>query len=301
MPYNPPKQVMVMKFVLSSSFCDLAALPELAQAADRSGWCGMSFSDHVVHPETLKTPYPYTETGERRWEAFTQWPDPIVMIGALAMVTKNLRFMNNILVLPMRNPFLAAKSIATAAVLSDNRINLCIGVGWCKDEFELLQQDFHTRGRRCDEMVEVMRKLWQGGWVEHDGPFYPFERLEMTPAPSEPVPIWVGGISDAALKRAARLGDGWVSDLQSSADIEAAIKKIHEYRKVYGRDHLPFDVMATPNDAFMPDQYAELREKGVTHIMTQPWFFYHQAPFDTDKQVDAIARYAEDVIRPLNH
>lgn len=241
-----------MKFVLSSSFCELKDIPKLAVAADKAGWSGISFSDHVVHPQQLKMPYPYTDDGERRWPEFTQWPDPMVMIGALASITENIEFMNNIFVLPMRNPFLTAKAVSTAAILSDNRVNLCIGVGWSKDEFELLEQDFHTRGKRCDEIVTILRKLWQGGWQEHDGQFYPFDKLEMTPAPTKQVPIWVGGISKAALKRAARLGDGWVTDLQPSQEIIDSIEAIREYRKEYGRDHLPFNVMATPNDAFLP-------------------------------------------------
>ena len=196
-----------MKFVLSTSFVSIKDIPKLAVACDKAGWHGISFSDHVVHPKQLKkADYPYTKTGERRWDAFTEWPDPMVMIGALSSITNNIEFMNNIYVLPMRNPFFAAKAIATAAVLSSNRVNICIGVGWSKDEFELLEQDFHTRGKRCDEAITVMKKLWHDGytpdadgWVSHDGEFYPFEPLEMSPTPSAHIPIWVGGISKAAL------------------------------------------------------------------------------------------------------
>lgn len=289
-----------MKFVLSTSFVDVKDIPKLAMAADKSGWHGVSFSDHVVHPKELKlTKYPYTEDGERRWEAFTQWPDPMVMIGALSTITERIEFMNNIYVLPMRNPLLAAKAISTAAVLSDNRLNLCLGVGWSKDEFELLEQDFHTRGKRCNEAIEVLQTLFKGGWQSYQGEFYQFDELEMTPAPSKPVPIWVGGMSKAALNRVAKYGDGWVSDLQTSEEIVSMINTIKEMKEKHGRSDVPLNVMATPNDAFMPEQYIELREAGVTHIMTQPWFFYHQEPFTVEKQIDAIERYAADVIAPL--
>ncbi|CAA0120084.1 putative protein [BD1-7 clade bacterium] len=285
-----------MKFVLSASFTPVREIPQLAIEADLCGWSGISFSDHVVHPQKLAlTQYPYTDDGERRWDAFTEWPDPMVMIGALSTITKNIEFMNNVFVLPMRNPLLVAKSVSTAAVLSNNRVNLCIGVGWSKDEYVLLEQDFHTRGKRCNEAIEILRKLFQGGWVSHDGPFYPFDTLEMTPVPEKPVPIWVGGMSDAALRRAALLGDGWVSDLQSSADILASIAKIQALREETGITR-PFAVMATPNDAFMPEQYAALKEGGVTHIMTQPWFFYHKQPFSTEARLDAVRQYASDVI-----
>ncbi len=289
-----------MKFVLSTSFSTVAHLTQLAPVADECGWEAMSFSDHVVHPEAIDTPYPYTKDGSRRWEAFTDWPDPFVMAGALATITKRLKFTNNIFVLPMRNPFLVAKAISTAAIVSNNRIIPAIGVGWSKDEFQLMQQDFHTRGKRADEMVEVMRLLWSGEMVEYEGKHYQFNKLEMNPAPTAHIPIWVGGISDAAMKRAARLGDGWVTDLQTSNEIIECINKVNGYRKEYGRDHLPFSVMATPSDAFTVDGYKKLEDNGVTHILTMPWPFYHGETDDIDKKIDGVKRYAEDIIEKMS-
>jgi probable F420-dependent oxidoreductase len=290
-----------MHFVISTSFSSVADLKKLAITADSFGWEAMSFSDHVVNPEKLNTPYPYTKNGERRWQPFTDWPDPWVMIGALASITTKLKFTNNIFVLPMRNPFLVAKAISTAAIISDNRVIPAIGVGWSKDEFELLQQDFHTRGKRADEMIEIMRLLWTGELVEYEGNHYQFPPLEMNPAPSAYIPIWVGGISNAAMRRAARIGDGWVTDLQTSEDILASIAKIQQYRREYGREDRPFSVMATPSDAFTPDAYRRLEDGGVSHILTQPWPFYHGDTQDLDKKIDGIKRYADDYIGALNH
>jgi len=108
-----------MKFVISTSFSTVAHLTKLAPVADQCGWDAMSFSDHVVHPKQISTPYPYTENGERRWKEFTDWPDPLVMIGALSTITTRLHFMNNIFVLPMRNPFLVAKAAGTDAANSN--------------------------------------------------------------------------------------------------------------------------------------------------------------------------------------
>lgn len=289
-----------MHFVLSTSFSSVTDLKKIALAADECGWEAMSFSDHVVNPEKLNTPYPYTENGERRWQPFTDWPDPWVMIGALASITTRLKFTNNIFVLPMRNPFLVAKAISTAAIISDNRVIPAIGVGWSKDEFELLQQDFHTRGKRADEMVEIMRLLWTGELVEYQGRHYQFAPLEMNPAPSAYIPIWVGGISEAAMRRAARIGDGWVTDLQTSEEILASITKIMTYRREYGRDKLPFSVMATPSDAFTPNAYKRLEDGGVSHILTQPWAFYHGDTQDLAKKIDGVKRFADDYISVLN-
>lgn len=289
-----------MKFVLSSSFTSVADLLQLAPVAEQSGWHAMSFSDHVVHPESISTPYPYTRDGSRRWQAFTDWPDPFVLAAALSARTERLRFMNNVFVLPMRNPFLVAKAVSTAEIVSRGRIDLCIGVGWSKDEFELMQQDFHTRGRRCDEMVEILRLLWSGKWVEYHGKYYQFERLEMNPAPGAPIPIWVGGISDPALRRAARLGDGWITDLQSSDDIIDCIARLQAYRREYQREQLPFGIMATPKDAFTLDGYRRLEAHGVSHILTQPWPFYYGNTRDPGQMAAGIQRFAEDIIAPMN-
>ncbi|MGB1458489.1 TIGR03619 family F420-dependent LLM class oxidoreductase, partial [Spongiibacter marinus] len=257
-----------------------------------------SFSDHVVNPETLSHDYPYTEDGERRWQPFTDWPDLWVMIAALAAVTKNLKFTNNIFVLPMRNPFLVAKAISTAAIVSDNRVIPAIGVGWSKDEFGLLQQDFHTRGKRADEMLEILPLLWSGEMVSYEGQFYQFPRLEMNPAPTELPPIWVGGISKAAMRRAAR-HDGWVSDLQTSDEIIDSVKLIRRYREEQGFDPEQFSVMATPSDAFTPDAYRKLEDNGITHILTQPWPFYHGNTDDPAKKRDGVLRYAQDIIAKM--
>lgn len=285
-----------MKFVLSTSFSSVADLTELAPVADSHGWHAMSFSDHVVNPEKISTPYPYTDDGSRRWQPFTDWPDPWVMIGALATITKRLRFTNNIFVLPMRSPFLVAKAISTAAIVSNNRITPAIGVGWSEDEFNLMGADFRTRGKRTDEMLEILRLLWTGEMVSYEGKYYQFDALEMNPAPTGYIPIWIGGISDPAMKRAARLGDGWVTDLQTSAEIIESIERIHAWRREYGREGLPFDIMATPSDAYDVDGYKRLADVGVTHIMTMPWPFYHGDTDELQKKIDSVKRYADDII-----
>ncbi len=287
-----------MKFVVSAAFNDPSHLVPLAVAAEECGFAAMSFPDHVVHPETLDTPYPYTEDGSRRWEAFTPWVDPWVAIGACAAATKTLRFTNNVFVLAMRNPFLAAKAIATAAVLSQGRVTLTIGVGWSKVEYRLMGQDFHTRGRRTDELLEVLRLLWSGEMVEHHGRHYDFDRLEMNPVPPERIPVWVGGISEPALRRAAR-NDGWLSDLQTSAEIAECIATVRREREALGRAGEPFDVMASASDAFTLDGYRRLADAGVTHVLTLPWVFTHGDTQELPKKLDGMKRFAEDVIARL--
>ena len=285
-----------MKFVVPMAFSRMDEILPLARAADECGWDAIAFSDHIVHPESISTAYPYTDSGERRWGAFTDWPDPWVAIGACAAITKNIRFTTNVFVLPIRNPFQVAKAVSTAAVLSGNRITLTIGVGWSKDEYELMGQDFHNRGKRCDEILEILPLLWTGEMVEYHGQYYDFARLEMNPAPSAAIPIWVGGISAAAHRRAARLGDGWISDLQPTDEILQTISDIQVQRAEFGRDHLPFDVMASPNDAWELTGYQRLQAGGVTHLLTMPWVFYHGENPSLEQKIDGIRQFADDII-----
>jgi probable F420-dependent oxidoreductase len=284
-----------MKFVVSLAFSPPSELCRLAKAADESGFFAAAISDHVVHPRRIKTPYPYTDDGSLRWEPFTPWPDPWVAIGAMSAVTERLRFLSSVFVLPMRNPFAVAKAVGTAAVMSNNRIALGIGVGWMKDEFLLMEQDFHTRGKRTNEMIEVLRKLWAGGWVEHHGDFYDFEPLEMSPVPTEEIPIYVGGFSEAALKRAARLGDGWISDVHSTEELREIRDRLVQYRADSERADRPFEIFGVANDAFDLDGYKRLEEAGITHLMTMPWFFYPDG--DTcEGKCDSMRRFQDDII-----
>ncbi len=287
-----------MKFVVSAAFNDPNHLLELARCADECGFEAMAFPDHVVHPERLDTPYPYTPDGSRRWEAFTPWVDPWVAVAACAAVTRRLRFTNNVFVLAMRNPFLAAKAIATAAVLSRGRVTLTLGVGWSNVEYRLMGQEFRNRGRRTDEMIELLRKLWTGEMVSHEGRHYRFDPLEMSPAPPERIPIWIGGISDAALRRAAR-NDGWLSDLQTSAEIAECIATVRRHREEAGRGDEPFDVMASASDAFTLDGYRRLADAVVTHVLTLPWIFTHGDTKVLDEKRDGMRRFADEVIRKL--
>ena len=288
-----------MKFAASLAFSDPTHFCELARAAEESGWDTLVLSDHVVHPEKIETPYPYTADGAPRWKAPAPWPDPWVSVGAMAAVTQRIRFLTGIYVLPLRNPFLVAKAVGTAAVLSGDRVSLGIGVGWMKEEFDLLEQDFRGRGRRADEMIEVLRKLWAGGMVEHHGHFYDFGRLQMSPAPRGRIPIYVGGISEAALRRVGRVGDGWVSDLHTAKELKQIVEQLRVYRAEYGRADEPLEVVAACSDAFDVDGFRRLEEIGVTQLLTMPWLMYGGSTESLDDKRDGLRRFADDIISRL--
>lgn len=284
-----------MQFVIPTAFSPVAHLCEMARAAEAHGWDGVAISDHVAHPERIDSPYPYTRDGAIRWDEHTVWPDPWVAIGAMAAVTTRVRFFTNVYVLALRNPFLAAKMVATAAALSGDRVALGVGVGWCQEEFALAGQEFATRGQRTDEMIEVLRKLWSGDYVEHRGRHYGFERVRMLPAPAAPIPIYGGGLSAPALRRAARL-DGWVSDLHTRAELAEIAATLRRLRAEVGRTDAPFAIVASCVDAFDADGIRRLADIGVTHYATAPWLFYGGAWNSLPDKVDGLRRFADDVI-----
>ncbi|AIY15726.2 oxidoreductase [Pimelobacter simplex] len=252
----------------------------------------------MVDLETIETPYPYTSDGRRRWDTDVDWPDPWVTIGALSQVTTRLQFFTSIYVSAMRNPFVVAKAVGTAAALSGGRVALGVGVGWCRDEFELLDEDFGTRGRRTDEGLDLMRELWQPGWTEFAGEFYRCDRLVMRPEPPGPIPVWVGGMSDVALRRAAR-NDGWIGDM---ATVDEAIEigaRLREMRRVAGRDpEEPFAVVPALTDALRPEDFARASRGGVTMCMTMPWMYYYPQHAPLEQKLDGITRFGADVIAP---
>lgn len=285
-----------MKFVVSLAFTDPLQLAALASAADRAGFAYASLSDHLVHPQKLQTPYPYTEDGTPRWPPFTSWPDPWVTVGSLAAQTERLHFYTSVYVLSLRDPYSVAKTVGTAAVLSGGRVALGIGAGWMKDEFLLVDREFHNRGKRTNEMISVLRKLWSGGWVEHHGEFYDFDPLEMTPVPPSKIPIYVGGVSKPALRRAASLADGWISDLHDFAELKMLLGEVKAYRADGERADEPFVVFASVTDAAGIDGYRRLEDIGVTHVVTFPWVFYHGLTERLDEKIDGIARFGDEVI-----
>jgi probable F420-dependent oxidoreductase len=271
----------------------------IAVAAEAAGFDSVALSDHVFLPEQLESKYPYTPDGKPQFASDEQWADPWVAVGAMAQATTTLRFVTNVYVLPLRNPFVVAKAVGTAAYLSNDRVMLGVGAGWMREEFEQMGQAFAKRGARMEEMIDVLRALWRGGQVEHHGEFYDFDRLEMAPAPDRPVPIYIGGTSELALRRAARIGDGWVGmyhSVEELADISTLIRK---ERTAVGRGDEPFDLVASPQLKPDPATVAALEAAGVTTLLTSAWMGRGIMRVSREQAVDLIGAYGERFIRPL--
>lgn len=288
-----------MRFSISLAYLPVAEMTALAEAADRLGYHSVALADHVVDLEQIATKYPYTPDGARRWQpGAVPWPDPWVLFAGLAARTTRLRFFTSVYLLAMRDPFLAAKSIGTAAVLSGDRVALGVGVGWCREEFELIGADFGTRGRRTDEALRLLEQLLTPGVTEFEGEFYTAPRLTMEPTPSERVPVYVGGLSEVAMRRAAR-HDGWIGDLYTMAEAAAHARRLAELREEAGNDR-PFSVLTALTDAFLPEHFLQAAASGVTDVMTMPWAYYHGLDADLDRKIDGLERFADEVVDPVS-
>lgn len=271
--------------------------PRIASAAEEAGFDSVAVSDHVVYPARLDSRYPYTPDGVPLFSPDEDWPDPWVAVGAMSAVTSRLRFLTNVYVLPLRNPFVVAKAVGTAAYLSRGRVGLGIGAGWMAEEFELMGQPFARRGKRMDEMVEVVRTLWRGGMVEHHGEFYDFDPVEMRPAPPAPVPIYVGGHSEIAMRRAATLGDGWLGMYYSVEELEQHCRTLERAREDAGTADRPFEIIASPMVTPTAENCERLEAAGVTTILTSAWMAQGVlGPDSTEQAIELIATFGERFI-----
>jgi probable F420-dependent oxidoreductase len=288
-----------MRFTISLPFTPPDHLLPIARAAEAAGWDAISVPDSVFFPEEVSAGYPYTSDGKRFWPAEAPWPDPWVAIPAMAAVTERLSFFTNVMKVGIREPLLVAKTVTSTAAMFEGRIGLGVGLSWIPEEFSWLGQEMKTRGKRLDEGIEILRACLAGGWVEHHGKHYDFDRLMMAPAPVEPVPIYVGGHSEPALKRAARLGDGWIAVQVTPDEIAETVPKLHAFREEYGTADRPFEIKVTP--LVMPSIEAmdELAALGVTDVITVPWYFYGGDPEALDTKLRDLERFADEIITPI--
>ncbi|WP_373092978.1 TIGR03619 family F420-dependent LLM class oxidoreductase [Zhongshania sp.] len=253
-----------MKFWQCLAMLDMEELPTLARHAEDLGFEGITLGEHLITFAEQYEHYDYSKNSQIRWYPETHWPEPWVQIGALSQVTTTLKFLNTLYVLPLRDPFHAAKLISTAANLCDGRLILGAGIGWQKSEFELVGQNFHDRGKRTDEMLAVMKQLWTGESVTYQGDYYQFPALQMSPRLKHSLPICIGGFSEAALQRAAR-NDGWVGAQHEMDDIEKLIPALRHFREQAGLPWESFEIALGLYDNSEAN-LERCRELGVTML-----------------------------------
>jgi len=296
-----------MQFWLSiTTIPEQDQLLAVAKLAEEAGFDGITVADHLLMPTRIDSRYPYTEDGAMWWPPETPWPDPWVTLAAMAAVTTRLRFASNICLAALRDPIVLAKQVSTAAVLSQGRMVLGVAAGWMREEYDLLGVDFASRGRRLDELLLAMRALWSGDAVAHQGEFFRFAEAIMCPPPPAPVPVWCGGASAPALRRAAR-NEGWLGLPLDRVQARPMIEALRRERAQAGLDARDFAVNITLTEACTPGTIAELEDMGVTGLLilapwqanpfvAAPWFDPGADPARLSSKRAAIERFAEQVI-----
>ena len=264
----------------------------IARLAEELGFDGMAMPDHLFVPARDVDGYPYSEDGRPPFDQSTLWTDVLVLAAAAAAQTTRLCFGTCIYLLPLRHPLVVARALATVEALAPGRVWLGVGVGWMRAEFDALGVDYHRRGALTDEAIELLRKLWAGGLVSHDGPSYPLEPMYFEPHPSAPIPILVGGTSAPALARAARLGDGYVAMPAAVDALVDVAARLRELRARTERARSPFLMHAWALADFTLEDYRRLVEAGVTT-------FYVPAMGTLAEIREHLARFQDVVGEPL--
>jgi probable F420-dependent oxidoreductase len=255
---------------------DSAGALALAAAAEQAGFESIWGGEHVIMPTAIESAYPYTQDGKIPATPDTPIPDPLIWLAYVAAAAPSLRLGTCILILPQRNPLVLAKELATLDQLSGGRVELGIGVGWMKEEFDALGIPWKARGARTDEYIEAMRLLWSDARVEFHGRFVDFDEVTCAPRPAGgSIPIIVGGDTERAISRAARLGNGYFPGATDPDTLAHLISDLREKAAGHGRDPAEIEVsviFAPPGDD--PRGAVEtLAALGVSRLMVPAFVF----------------------------
>ncbi len=285
-----------MRFTYAEAMTDYRYYIPLAQAAEAAGYHAMTIADSVAYPYESDSKYPYTPDGNREFLDGKEIVETFVLASALAAVTTTLRFDVYVLKLPIRPPALTAKQAGSLAALIGNRVGLGVGTSPWPEDYELMGVPFAKRGKRMDECIEIIQGLTSGDYFEFHGEFYDIPKTKMTPAPTKPIPVLIGGHADAALKRAARL-DGWMHGGGDPDELDRLIKRVKQFREEEGKAG-PFEIHVISVDGFTLDGVKRLEDKGVTDVIVGFRVPYIMGP-DTeplDTKIRNLERFAEHVI-----
>ncbi|ORB83915.1 LLM class F420-dependent oxidoreductase [Mycobacterium kansasii] len=286
-----------MRFSYAEALTNPAFYIPLAQAAEAAGYSSMTIADSLAYPYQSDSKYPYTPDGNREFLEDKEVIETFVLTAALGAVTTTLRFNFFVLKLPVRPPALVAKQAGSLAALIGNRVGLGVGTSPWPEDYELMGVPFAKRGKRIDECIEIVKGLTTGDYFEFHGDFYDIPKTKMSPAPTQPIPILVGGHADAALRRAARL-DGWMHGGGTSAEeLDRLIARVKRFRDEQGKTG-PFEIHVISMDAYTTDGVKRLEDKGVTDIIVGFRWPYVKGP-DTEpleQKIRHLERYAEKVI-----
>ena len=249
---------------------DGAAMVRLGQAAEAAGVESFWTFEHVVVPESYESPYPYSRDGKMPVTPETPFADPLISLAHLAGATTTLRLATGVNIAPQANPLLLAKQVASLDFLSGGRLILGLGAGWLKEEYDAMGVPFSGRGRRFDDYIEAMKKVWSGDTVEHHSSYLNWSGFKSFPLPVQRPhpPLIIGGTSDAAFRRVASYGDGWFAPSRNIDDLRGMCTRLREELKRVGRPpgEIEISAMWGPGTEGM-EFLSQYRELGVSRLV----------------------------------
>jgi probable F420-dependent oxidoreductase len=262
----------------------------LAQLAEEHGFESLWTVEHTVVPAGYESEYPYSADGKMPGGDAVSITDPLIWMTWAAAVTTRIRVATGILILPQRNPVTLAKQVATLDVLSGGRVDLGVGVGWLREEFDALGVPFEERGARTDEYIGALRALWGDDPVTFKGEFVSFERCHSNPKPVQPggIPLVVGGHTSAAARRAGRLGNGFFPGRASEEELRPLFEAMRASATDAGRD--PDAIELTAGGVFDLDGVKRFADLGVGRVVIPPF------GFDLETLKRTIGDFAESVV-----
>ncbi len=289
-----------MRFAYHGSMCSPEFYIPLAKAAEEAGFHTFTFPDSICYPKEADSKYPYNDDGSREFLDNVPFLEPFTIVSALGAVTEKLHFSTSVYKLAPREPATVAKLLTSVAVLTNNRFHFGVGVSPWYEDFLVTGAQWKKRGKRMDEQIEILQGLMSGEYFSYDGEFYQLPAIKLCPVPSKPVPILVGGHSIPALKRAARLGDGWISAGVDVEETKELIGKLSAFRKEYGTENKPFDLQIISELAYSVDGVKQLEDLGTTECIIGFRNAYEHTGDDDDRTLEQmigeINWFAEEVI-----
>jgi probable F420-dependent oxidoreductase len=244
----------------------------IAQQAEALGYRSVWLGDHIVIPEQIVAPYPYTKDGAVGFARNTPWPDPFVLLAAIGVATKTILLGTSVVIVPYRNPLQVAKAVATVDLASHGRYQFGVGIGWLKEEFDALGEQFSERAARTREYLQVMKALWSGETATFQGQYFSFPTLHTNPLPVQKPhpPIIFGGESMPALKRIADLGDGWQPGPIPVEVFRARLGQLQTLMSERGRSMSELSISMLENTRDLQqnrEKIATLEELGVSEML----------------------------------
>lgn len=256
-----------MRFSYQIGMCEPDHYLPLAKAAEQAGFHGIAIPDSICYPEQASSRYPYNKDGSREFLESVPFVESLIAVAAMAAVTEKIRFATFVYKLAVRQAPIVAKQVQGIQVLSGNRFDFGIGISPWEEDFAVCEIPWEKRGKRFDEQIAILRGLESGNYFGFAGEMHNMPANKMNPVPTEPTPLLIGGHTEPALKRAARVGDGWMCAGANVQELEAYIGRINRLREEYGTTNRPFRVFTTGQNAFTKDGISKLESIGVSDVI----------------------------------